>query len=66
MSKFALNKDFESIRVNIPKAAKSFEINKIGKDEYALLEHAGDSVGEIYTFTKEELRSIWIMLSANE
>lgn len=63
MSKFALNKDFESIRTNIPKSAKSFEINKFGKDEYALLEHVGDSVGEIYTFTKEELKALWIMLT---
>jgi hypothetical protein len=63
MSKFALNKDFESIRTNVPKTAKSFEISKFGKDEYMLLEHSGDSVGEIYTFTKEELKAIWIMLT---
>ncbi len=64
--KFAIDKDFESIRVGVPKSPKSFELLKIDKNEYVLLEHIGDSVGDIYSFTKEELKSLWIALTARE
>lgn len=64
MTKFALNnKDVDSIKGGIPKSKKSFEIIKFSDDEYILLEHVGDSVGEIATFTYQEFKTIWMMLS---
>ena len=64
MSKFLLDdKDFESTKVGVPKSEKSFEIHKADKDEYILLEHHGDNVGEIYSFTKSELKMLWKMLT---
>jgi hypothetical protein len=65
MTKFILNdKDFESIK-SIDFKGKYFELTKFGKDEYILFEHIGDSVGDIYTFTKKELFALWGMLSNN-
>ncbi len=63
--KFGINKDFDSSMARIGKSDKHFEIVRF-EDEYTLLEHHGDSVGEIYTFTKEELRTLWAMMSVNE
>lgn len=61
--KFALNKNLESIFSAPLKGGKVFELQKFGKDEYILFEHLGVNSGEIYTFTKEELRAIWMMLT---
>jgi len=62
--KFLLNdKDFDSFKADIPNTGKTFEILKLDKDEYCLLEHIGDSVGEIATFTKKELLVLWNMLT---
>ena len=62
--KFLLNdKDFDSFKADIPQTGKTLEILKLDKDEYCLLEHIGDNVGEIATFTKKELRVLWQMLS---
>ena len=66
MSKFAIDKNFDSIRSGLLKSKKNFELTQFGDDEYTLLEHMGDSVGEIATFTKEELKTLWIMLTSNE
>jgi hypothetical protein len=66
MSKFALDKNFESIRAGVPGSPRSFELLKASKDEYILLEHVGNQVAEICSFTKSELKSIWIMLTARE
>jgi len=64
MSKFSLHdRDFDSVKAEIPKSKKVFEIIKLDKDEYCLLEHIGDSVGEIATFTKTELLVLWQMLT---
>lgn len=63
--KFGITKDFDSSSGRIGKTDKSLELVRF-EDEYTLLEHYGDNVGEIYTFTKEELRTLWIMMSAKE
>ena len=65
MTKFALNNpDVDSIKADIPKSKKSFEIVKFNDDEYILLEHVGDSVGEIASFTYNEMKTLWMMLSS--
>ena len=62
--KFILdNKDFDSVKADAPKPDCSFEIRKIGKDDYALFYHTRDNVFECWTFTKFELRIIWEMMS---
>lgn len=66
MSKFALCKNFESAKANAPGSKTTFELLKTHEDEYTLLEHVGDHVGEIYSFTKSELRAIWEMLASKE
>jgi len=63
--KFGINKDFDSSSGRIGKTDKRLELVRF-EDEYTLLEHIGDGVGEIYTFTKEELRTLWVMMSAKE
>jgi len=63
-SKFALDdKDFESFKADVPGTNKTLEILKFDKDEYCVLEHVGDNVGEIATLTKKELKVLWMMLS---
>jgi len=65
--KFLLNdKDFDSFKATIPQTDKTFEILKLDKDEYCLLEHIGDNVGEISTFTKKELYVLWNMLTTEK
>jgi len=62
--KFILdNKDFDSVRADAPKPGTSFEIKKIGKDDYPLFYHTSDSVFECWTFTKSEFKVVWKMLS---
>ena len=63
--KFGIGKDFDSSSGRIGKTDKRLELVRF-EDEYTLLEHYGDNVGEICTFTKEELRTLWIMMSAKE
>jgi len=65
MTKFALNnKDIDSIKGSIAKSKKTFELIKFSDDEYILLEHIGDNVGEIATFTYNEMKTLWMMLSS--
>ena len=62
--KFILdNKDFDSVKADAPKPDTSFEIRKIGKDDYALFYNTRDNIFECWTFTKSELKVIWKMLS---
>lgn len=61
--RFGITKDFDSSSGRIGKTDKRLELIRF-EDEYTLLEHIGDNVGEIYTFTKEELRTLWMMLSS--
>lgn len=63
---FALDdKDFSKILAEIKKDGKRMKILELRqfKDEYILLEHVGDSVGELVSLTKEEWKAIWRMLS---
>lgn len=66
MSKFVLNKPIDSIRSNSPRDKKWFELTSLEKGEFSLFEHLGGSVAEVCTLTKEEWRTVWIMLTANE
>jgi hypothetical protein len=67
MSKFLLSdRDFESVKSRVGNTKTTLEINKIGKDEYAIFEHIGDSVFERDTFTKEEMKTIWQMLTTEK
>lgn len=64
--KFALDdKDFSRILAEIKKDGKRVKILELKqfKDEYILLEHIGDSVGELVSLTKDEWKAIWRMLS---
>ena len=67
MSKFLLSdRDFESIKANVKNSNISVEIRKIDNDAYAIFEHVGNSVFERDTFTKEEMRTIWQMLTTEK
>jgi len=63
--RFILNeKDFESIKSNIPGTQYWIEITKISEVDYSVFIHrANGSVYENGTYTKEELKTIWKMLS---
>jgi hypothetical protein len=64
MPKFIFdNKDFESVKADIPKTDYHFELRKIDKIYYSIFEHIGNSVFECGTFTKTELKTIWQMLT---
>ena len=66
MSRFllAIEKDFESTQVDVKKTGCTLEIRKIDKLYYSIFQHYKDNVYEAGTFTKEELKAIWQMLSA--
>ena len=67
MMKFALSdKDFESCRAQVAKSEQYLEILKLTNDEYMIFDHRGDSVTERGDFTKEELKTIWRMLTTNK
>jgi hypothetical protein len=64
--RFALDdRDFSKILAEIKKDGKRVKILELRqfKYEYILLEHVGDSVGELVSLTKEEWKAIWRMLS---
>ena len=64
MAKFALNnKDFDSAKAQVPNTNKVLELLKQGKDEYVLLEHVGNSVGELMTLNKDEFKTLCILLT---
>ena len=65
MSKFILDveKSFDHTVSDVPKTEVSLEIRKIDKEYYSIFQHTRDSVFECGTFTKEEWRVIWKMLS---
>ena len=64
MMKFLLNdKDFDSVRADIPNSNRSFELLKTDKDEYSLVEHGGDNVDGLLVLTKTEWRILWQMLT---
>jgi hypothetical protein len=64
MSKFALaDKDFDTVKGGIPKTGKTFELLKLSKDEYILFEHIGNHAGEVASFTYNELKVLWMMLT---
>jgi hypothetical protein len=62
--KFLLNdKDFDSVRADIPNSNRSFELLKTDEDEYSLIEHGGDNVDGLLVLTKVEWRILWQMLT---
>ena len=64
MSKFALTRDVDSIK-SPQKKGRYLEIID-AKDEYILLEHIGDHVGELASLSKEDWRTVWQMLTLSE
>lgn len=68
MSKFILDsqKDFESIKADVPKSDVSFEIRKIDATLYSIFLHHKETVFECGTFSKTELKTIWQMLTIHE
>lgn len=61
--RFALNnKSFDSVKGKIGNTDKSLEISRYN-DEFSLYSHEGDTVTEIACFTKEELHTIWVMMT---
>jgi hypothetical protein len=66
MSRFVLDveKNFDHTISDVPKTGCTLEIRKIDKLYYSIFQHYKDSVYEAGTFTKEELKAIWQMLSA--
>jgi hypothetical protein len=64
MMRFGITKDFDSSKGDVGKTGKSLELLKTDKDEYSLLEHHGDNVEGLVTLTKEELHTLWRMMSA--
>jgi len=65
MSKFILdnNKDFESVKAKVPLTQVTLELRKIDKTYYSIFYHADDIVTECGTFTKQELKTVWKMMS---
>jgi hypothetical protein len=64
MMKFVLSdEDFESSSCYVVKSEKRLELRKFGKDEFILFEHIGDNVNEVVSFTKEEWKTLWLMLT---
>ena len=61
--KFGITKDFDSAKGDIGKTGKTLELLKTDKDEYSLLEHDRDTVEGLVTLTKEELKTLWKMMS---
>jgi len=67
MSKFLLSdKDFESVKSQIGNTGRRLEIRKINNGCYSIFEYVGDSVFERDSFTKEEMRTIWQMLTTEK
>lgn len=63
---FLLNdKDFASFKADIPNSGKSFEVRKVEHGQYCVLEHSGNSVNELMTVSKLELKTLWQMLSTD-
>jgi hypothetical protein len=63
MSKFALDdRDFSSMKADVPKLGSTLEIRKLN-NEYYIFSHHGDQIEDYGSFTKEELKAIWQMLT---
>lgn len=66
MSKFLLSdKDFESIKSSCGTSGKTLELRKVGDNVYSIFEHIGNHVFERDSFTKEEMKTIWQMLTTD-
>ena len=61
--KFGITKDFDSAKGEIGESGKTLELLKTDKNEYSLLEHDRDTVEGLVTLTKEELHTLWRMMS---
>jgi hypothetical protein len=63
MTKFSITKDFFSAKAQVKDSKVVMEISKLDDESYGVFAHNGDSVAECGCFTKEELRSIWQILT---
>ena len=57
------NPDMDFAKAKVPYSDVIFEIIKTEKDAYSIFTLAGDTANEVATFTKEELKTLWKMLS---
>ena len=57
------NHDIEFVKADVPKSEVTLEIIKTGKNCYTILYRLGDGVAENGEFNKEELKTLWKMLS---
>ena len=67
--KFALNKDFDSIVCKIPGQEEKLELKYRGDSIYKLNKYNSNvDIGpeEIIYLTKDELKTLWIMLTKEE
>lgn len=63
--KFLLNdKDFDSCKANMNNGKWTFELKKTGKNDYSVFYHTNEDVYENGTYTKEELKMLWMILSS--
>lgn len=61
--KFALNNNnFDSVMGKVASTAKSLELTRY-EEEFTLYSHEGDIITEVACFTKEDLHTLWVMLS---
>jgi hypothetical protein len=66
MAKFALTKDFDSAKAPVKGTDSMIELVKLDSENYAFFGHNGDNVAEIGCYNKEELRTIWQLLTISE
>jgi len=65
--RFSLNNNrFDSARTIVTGTKSYLELTKYAKDRYTLYEHENDTVRERGDFTYEELKALWILLTARK
>ena len=64
--KFEITDDFGSAKTTIGKTGNSLEVKRLDADEFVVLLHTGDCPYELGIYTKEELSTLWKILSSNK
>jgi hypothetical protein len=65
MKNFLLDKekDFERFSAKVPRSDTKLELLCTAKDEYTVFLHDGGNVYEMGVYNKQELKTLWLMLS---